>query len=288
MVAWGQIGNFGWREGISGAEAHVYFVEARKLAVTTGDMRANALIHAAYGRILANGGSADEYVERVKEAKAIADAGNDASVQVTLKAILCHAFRLSGRMIEALQMNTEATERASEIVKFDRQTLGFDIDIWLAAMRGQTLVMLGRGKEARPLLDQILQLDSGQVDAIHYVIPSLAYVDLAWAEGDAALAQQHADRAFSLAVKSGSPYLRVYAQACRGLSHTIAGRLDSAIEDLSDALDFARSRKAGLENEARILADLANAFRQHGDVAAAFSAVDQAGSVAAERHAPVP
>jgi len=288
MMACGQIVNFGWREGISAADAHVYFEEARKLAVTTGDMRANALIHAAYGRILANGGSADEYVERVKEAKAIADAGNDASVQVTLKAIHCHAFRLSGRMIEALQMNIEATERASEIVKFDRQTLGFDIDIWLTAMRGQTLVMLGRGKEARPLLDQILQLDSSQVDAIHYVIPSLAYVDLAWAEGDAALAQQHADRAFSLAVKSGSPYLRVYAQACRGLSHTIAGRLDSAIEDLSDALDFARSRKAGLENEARILADLANAYRQNGDVAAAFVAVDQAIVVATERHARVP
>jgi class 3 adenylate cyclase/tetratricopeptide (TPR) repeat protein len=288
MMACGQIVNFGWREGISSADAHVYFEEARQLAVSAGDMRANALIHAAYGRILANGGSADEYVERIQEAKAIADAGNDTSVQVTLKAILCHALRLSGRMSEALQLNIEATERASEIVKFDRQTLGFDVEVWLTAMRGQTLVMLGRGEEARPLLDQILRLDGGQVDAIHYVIPSLAYVDLAWAEGDAGLAQQHADRAFSLAMKSGSPYLRVYAQACRGLSHTIAGRLDSAIEDLTAALDFARSRKAGLENEPRILADLANAFRQNGDVAAAFSAVDQAIAVATERHARVP
>jgi hypothetical protein len=50
-------------------------------------MRANALIHAAYGRILANGGSADEYVEKIREAKAIADEGNDPSVQITLKAI---------------------------------------------------------------------------------------------------------------------------------------------------------------------------------------------------------
>jgi class 3 adenylate cyclase/tetratricopeptide (TPR) repeat protein len=288
MMACGQIVNFAWREGISAADAHVYFEEARQLALSAGDMRANALIHAAYGRILANGGSADEYVERVREAKAIADSGNDTSVQVTLKAILCHALRLSGRMSEALQMNIEATERASEIVKFDRQTLGFDIEVWLAAMRGQTLVMLGRGNEARPFLNHILQLESSQVDAIHYVIPSLAYVDLAWAEGDVGLAQEHADRAFSLAMKSGSPYLRVYAQACRGLSHTIAGRLNSAIEDLSAALDFARSRKAGLENEARILADLANAFRQNGDVAAAFSAVDQAVAVATERHARVP
>jgi len=288
MMACGQIVNFGWREGISAADAHVYFEEARQLALAASDMRANALIHAAYGRILANGGSADEYVERVQEAKAIADAGNDTSVQVTLKAVLCHALRLSGHMSEALQMNIEATERASEIVKFDRQTLGFDVEVWLTAMRGQTLVMLGRGREARPLLDHILQLDSSQVDAIHYVIPSLAYVDLAWAEGDAALAQQHADRAFSLAIKSGNPYLRVYAQACRGLSHMVAGRLSSAIEDLSAALDFARSRKAGLENEARILTDLANAFRQNGDFTAAFSAVDQAIAVATERHARVP
>ena len=64
---------------------------------------------------------------------------------------------------------------------------------------------------------------------------------------------------------SGNPYLRVYAQACRGLSHIVAGRLTSAIEDLSEALSFARSRKAGLENEPRILADLANAYRLNGD-----------------------
>ena len=151
----------------------VYFEEAKQLALALGDMRANALIHAAYGRMLANGGSADEYVEKIREAKAIADQGNDPSVQITLKAVLCHALRISGRMSEALQMNIEAMDRAHEIGKFDRQTLGFDIDIWLTVMRGQTLVMLGRGEEARPFLDRILQLESGQVDAIHYVIPSL-------------------------------------------------------------------------------------------------------------------
>lgn len=191
-------------------------------------------------------------------------------------------------MSEALQINIEATERAHEIVKFDRQTLGFDVEIWLTAMRGQTLVMLGRGEEARPFLDRILQLEDGHVDAIHYAIPSLAYVDLAWAEGNIGLAQEHADRAFSIALKSGSPYLRVYAQACRGLSHITAGRLTSAIEDLSDALSFARSRKAGLENEPRILADLANAYRLNGEVESAFSTVDQAMEVAIERHARVP
>ena len=181
----------------------------------------------------------------------------------------------------------DATERAHEIVKFDRQTLGFDIEIWLTAMRGQILVILGRGDEARPFLDRILALDGSQVDTIHYVIPSLAYVDLAWSRGDVRMAQEHSERAFALAMKSGNPYLRVYTQACRGLAHIIAGRLNSAIEDLSGALSFARSRKAGLENEARILADLANAHRLNGDAAAALATVNEAIEVAAARHARV-
>ena len=127
----------------------VYFDEAKQLALALGDIRANALIHAAYGRMLANGGSADEYVEKIREAKAIADQGNDPSVQITLKAVLCHALRLSGHLLEALQMNIEAMDRAHKIVKFDLQTLGFDIDIWLTVLRGHTLVMLGQGEEAR-------------------------------------------------------------------------------------------------------------------------------------------
>jgi class 3 adenylate cyclase/tetratricopeptide (TPR) repeat protein len=288
MMACGQIVNFGWREGISADDAKVFFEEASQLAVTLGDLRAHALIGAAYGRVLANGGSANEYVERIREAMTLAEGGTDASVQITLKAILCHALRTSGRMSEALQMNTEALDRAHEIVKFDRQTLGFDIEVWLMAMRGQTLAILGRYDEARAFLDRVLQLEEGHVDAIHHVLPSLAYVDIGWAEGDPVLAQTHAERAFLLAVKSGSPYLRVYAQACRGLAHTIAGQLGSAIEDLSSALRFARSRKAGLENEARILADLANAYRLNGDVVSALTTVDEAITVATARHARFP
>jgi class 3 adenylate cyclase/tetratricopeptide (TPR) repeat protein len=288
MMASGQIVNFAWREGIPAPDAQLYFEEAKQLALALGDVRANALIHAAYGRILANGGSADEYVEKIREAKAIADQHNDTSVQITLKAVLCHALWLSGRMREAFEMNVAATDRAHEIVQFDRQTLGFDIEVWLTVLRGRTLIMLDRKEEARPFLDRILQREGSQVDPIHHVMPSMAYVDLAWAEGNIALAQEHADRAFSIAMKAGNPYLRVYAQALRGLSHIVAGRLTSAIDDLSDALSFARSRKAGLENEPRILADLANAYRLNGDTAMALITVDEAIKVATGRHARIP
>jgi class 3 adenylate cyclase/tetratricopeptide (TPR) repeat protein len=288
MMASGQIVNFGWREGISADDARIYFEEAKQLAVALGDVRANALIHAAYGRILANGGSADEYVEKIREAKAIADSGNDTSVQITLKGVLCHALRMSGFMAEALQMIIEATEKADKIGKFDRQMLGFDVEIWLTVMRGQTLLMLGRKDEARPFLDRIIQLEDGQIDTLHHVIPSWAYVDLAWVEGNVGLAQEHAERAYHLAIKSGNPYMRVYGQACRGLSHVVARRLTSAIQDFSDALSFARSRKAGLEAEPRILADLANAYRLNGDDTTALATADEAIKVATERNARIP
>jgi adenylate cyclase len=111
---------------------------------------------------------------------------------------------------------------------------------------------------------------------------------MAWANRDPQIALEHAHRAFSLAAKSGNPYLRVYAQACRGLAHTIAGNLNAAIEDLTGALRFARSRKAGLENEARILADLSDAYRLNGDSVTALETVDEAIEVAIARHARAP
>jgi adenylate cyclase len=284
MLACGQIINYGWREGMSAEDAKIYFDQAKQLALAANDMRANALIHAGYGRILAAGGSADEYVDKILEAEALAGEAIDASLQVTLKAVLCHALRLSGRMIDALAINIEALDRAHEIGQFDRQMLGFDVEPWLLAMRGQTLVMLGRGDEARAYLDRVLEMDSARLDAISQVIPHLAYVDLAWINGDAQLAERHAELAFSMAMTKGSPYLRVYAQACRGLSYIVTGRYDEASKDFLDVLGFARRRKAGLENEPRILADLANVYHMKGEFASAMSTATEAIGVATARH----
>ena len=88
-------------------------------------------------------------------------------------------------------------------------------------------------------------------------------------------------------MKNGTPYLRVYAQACRGLSYIVAGEFDAAIKDLVDALGFARRQRAGLESEARILADLANAYRLNGEDSSAVSAATEAIEVATLRHARV-
>jgi tetratricopeptide (TPR) repeat protein len=287
MMACAQIVNFCWREGATAQEAKPYFDEASSMAQAAGDKWAYALILAGYGRLLAATGSADEYVAKLREAQALAGDSSDSGLRAILNAILCHALRLSGRMSDALPVNIEAMDHVGEISQFGRQMIGFDIEPWLIAMRGQTLVVLGRGEEAQSFLDRVIQMDHSKVDVTNYVIPSLAYVDLAWAWHDPQMAEHHAARAFSLAVKSGNPYLRVYAQAARGVSHAIARRYQAAVEDLTSALAIARQRKAGLENEARMLADLADAYRLNGEMDAALAISTEAINVAMARNARV-
>ena len=287
MQACLQIMTFGWREGMSAEEARRWFEEAKQLALGAGNMRANAWIHAAFGRNLAVTGSADDYVSRVREAAALAVDAKDASLEVMLKAVLSHALRLAGYLREALKANTEAISRIHEVSDFDRQLFGFGVERWLTAMRGQILVLLGRFDEARPHLDKMLQTNAEPHD-ITLHLASVAYVDLAWGEKDRALAEHHAERLLSMAADTASPYVWVHAHACSGLSNMVAERFGASVDDLAKALSFARQRSAGLEMEARILADLAHAHLRKGDLEAARRTAVEAIGVAIARASRIP
>jgi adenylate cyclase len=117
---------------------------------------------------------------------------------------------------------------------------------------------------------------------------SVAYVDLAWGEDNPALAEFHAERAMEMAAEGASPYVRVNALICRGVAHIISGRFAVAADELEKALAFARFRKAGLESEARILADLANAYRLKGDLHHASRVAAEAIEVATARANRIP
>ena len=285
MQACLQIMGFGWREGMPTEEAQRWFEEARQLALAAGNMRANAWAHAVFGRILAVNGSADDYVLRMREALAI-DV-KDGSVEPMLMASLSQALRLAGHLDEALKVSIEAASRAHEISEWDRQLMGFDVERWLTVMQGQILVLLGRFDEARPYLDRMLQADVGPNDVTLH-LANVAYVDLARGKNDKGLAEHHAERAMRMAVESDSPYERVSALACRGISHMTSGRFEAAADQLEKALSFARMKRAGLEGEARILADLADAYRLKGDFDSAGRTAAEAIAVASARAARIP
>jgi len=282
-----QILRFGWREGLGAEEVQQRFEEARKVAIATGNQRVNAWIHAAYGRNLAVSGSADNYVTRVREALALAAEAKDRSSAALLTAVLSQALRLSGDVREALKANIEASERAGDISEFDRQFFGFDVDRWLTAMRGQLLVLLAKFDEARACLSRMLQTPSDPND-ITLHLANAAHVDMAWSEGNRTLAEHYAEQVRLQAEQSGSPYIRVSARSCKAITEMVSGQFAEAADEFSRTLDYARRRRAGLESEARLLADLANARRLSGDFDEARRRAIEAIDVARRRAARIP
>jgi adenylate cyclase len=287
LLASGQIINLAWREGLTAADIESVYHEALDIAFSLGDMRAVTLLTAAYGRALASSGSATDYVAAVTSALQSLDSPKHAGLRVLLTAIRCHALWLAGDLRSALNDNDYALEGADKVEAQDEQTLGFRVPVWIKGMRSKVLAMSGRFEEAETLAAELLAGDDATVDAMHRVLAHGTLVDIAWGRGDRQLATEHSAEAHRLAEKSGNPYLVVYGRAFRGLGQAVGGDLSGATTTLSDALRLARQRHAGLENEARMLCDLAWVQQRAGLVDRARATAEEAAAVARRRGAKV-
>lgn len=257
LMASGQIVNFSWRVGLTADEAQPFYVEALGIATALGDMRGVTLVTAAYGRALAGTGSAVAYVATVSDAMRRLDPQKHLGLLAVLSAIRCHAHWLAGDLPAALADNDFALANADKVEENDQQTLGFRVEIWIKGMRSKVLAMMGHFDEARALAEELIAGDDAVVDTLHRVLGHGTMVDIAWGRGDAALAAHHGAAAQSIADRSGNPYLVVYGRAFNALAMAMNGHYSQATTLLSETLRFARQRNAGLENEARMLADLA-------------------------------
>jgi adenylate cyclase len=278
----GQIMNFGWREGMTPDEARPYAEEARRLVRDGGDTNLLTHILAAFGRICGATGSADEYVSSISEGLSLVSPRTQPGRYATLNAKLSQAYTFAGLLNEALAANTIALEGSPHIEPADYQILGFNLDHWIKCLR--TVYLFSRVL-AEPRLQKTLEMEPGKIDPVVHYIPHAAYVDLAWSRRDASLAWKHATHVSEIAELSAIPYLRVYALACTGLAKSIAGEYENAARDLSEALDFARRSKVGLEYEARMLADLAECHWCRGDLAQALATAREAIDIARWRAA---
>lgn len=288
LMASGQIVNLAWREGLTAADVEPYYVEALAIARELGDMRAVTLVTAAYGRALAASGSAEDYVTTVAGVLAMVDdSPRHASLKAVLTAILCHALRLAGDLPRALDANDRALARVTDVDEIDQQTLGFSIAVWVRGMRAQILAMMGRFDEAQPLVDALIAADEATVDVLHRLQAHAVQCDIAWATGDVERLQAHSDQALQLAERSGNPYLLVYGKGYAGLAQAMRGAHSDATTTLSEALAYARRRNAGLENEARLLADLAHVQLRAGLTDRARGTAEEAAAVARRRGAKV-
>ena len=287
LMASGQIVNFAWREGLTAADVEPYYEEALGIASSFGDMRAITLVTAAYARSLASSGSATGYLEKVNEALAMLDPQKHAGLSIVLTTIRCHAHWLAGDLRNALADNDTALAGADKVEEQDQQTLGFRVPTWIKGMRSKVLAMTGRFDEAQALAQELIAGDEATVDVLHRVLAHGTMTDIGWGRLDAAVAAEHATAAHRLAEKSGNPYLMVYGRAFLGLGQAVCGELSEATTTIGSALRFAREHNAGMENEARMLGDLAWVQLRAGLADRARATAEEAAAVARQRGAKI-
>ena len=243
IMAGGQIVAFGWREGMGADEARPFAEEALQLARENGNLVAEILLIAGYGRIIAATGSADDYVEHAERALSMA-AGNS-SQRTLLQAILCQAYGSAGRLREALAAADDALRNIDSLSKFHRQMLGFNASRWVESMRARILVRMGDFGTARQALAALVANEADHADPAVLFIPHLASVELAWLTGDAAAAANHAEQMAEIAARTENIYVEVYARAGKALAASLAGHHAEAARQLEDTLLFARQRGSG-------------------------------------------
>ncbi|WP_076865846.1 adenylate/guanylate cyclase domain-containing protein [Bradyrhizobium mercantei] len=287
----GQILNFGWREGMSAEEVKPYAEEAIKYARAADPMHEPILL-GAYGRILAATAAADDYVNLVQDALKLTSGTGDVGRFATVNAMLSQAFLLSGRLGEAFDAGQVALAAIAEQGGFHNnvtlglnpnQILGFDVEHWIRCVSARILVRLGRFAEAEQQIAELLRAGPEGFAPVVQFIPHLAMVEMAWRRGRPNLAKPHAAKVAELAERSGMPYLRVAALSSAGLASGAAGDFKVGAVQLREALDLARSARAGLEFEATMLADLAETLYRAADHHAALQTADEALMVARRR-----
>jgi adenylate cyclase len=281
IMASGQISWLGWREGLTAEEAKPFIEEALGWAREIDDTMVPLLL-VVDGRItVASGGSADVYAERVKEALSLVAAGSGRGRYATLQASLSHALGWAGLLLEALEANDAALEDVPGIDKFDDQFLGYSVEHWAVALRGRILARLGRYTEAQACFDQMIEQAS--VDPTVRIISHFGYVDIAWCLDDASLAERHLAPVIEISGRHASPYLRVFALACSGTTRAIARDYPAAIGDFTESLECLRKTRAAMENEAEILASLADCQHRAGNLPMALRCAREAIAIARER-----
>jgi len=291
-LAGGQVLSFGWREGMTAEEAKLYAEEALGFAREVGDRQHELSLLGSYGRIMAAAGKADDYVRLVREALALTEPGANPEIDLLLNGLLCQAYSRAGLLREALEANDAALAvieapgdpNAGAVLGHSvEHRVGFNVAHWVSCLRPGLLIGLGRWDEADLWLARLMQIEDDRIEPIIQYIPHLAAVELAWHRGNTASAKWHAAEVVRYAEQSAIPFVLVSALHCQGLSMAAEGDLGTTEQHFLVALEMARQRGAGLDKEARLLAQLAETHLRAGEAVRAGNTAADAIVIARRR-----
>ena len=283
LMARHQILKFGWRLGISKAEAARVFTEGKALAERSGNVPMLTFITVNYGGVKNVAGEVEEGISLATEALRLAEQTGDVLLVLGTEYGLAIAFMMSGRLRESLALSDTVIARAS-----DDPTLGLEIFGLCPALSASYVRVLiqgyqGRPKEALRDLDRTVQLAQEHGDTEVLAWAHGYYSMIARMTGDHRGALAHGRKAFEIAEKTGSQFNRVAARRDLGLAQVLNEEWPEARETLEAALAIAREERAGLFLEAQILAFLAETYLALGEEDRAREAASESVTVTRRR-----
>ena len=283
VTAAGKIALLGWREGLSLAEVKPMIEEALTLASEVDDRLVPWLFTIEGRMLVASGGSADGYVDRVRKALLYIDLDREPGRVALVHAFLSQACSWAGLLEDALAANDLALANVAHVDAFDREFIGFSIEQWLLSVRSRLLARLARHAEARECLERIRELEANPKDAPLPGMSAVGFVELAAATSDAQLALLHADELERVAARTPAPYVIAFMQGYRGVVSALAGDHRDALERYGTALALVRKSGAAREYETELLACIADSRLRLGEARDAHAAASEAIELSRQR-----
>ena len=268
--------NFGWRSGMSPAEAATLFTEGRALAERLGKLGATAAFLNTYGIVVGMSGDVDGGLALVSEGAQLARRTRDVGLKLATTVALVQAQAMAGALHAAEQTLDESLATQPDDVELGAENTGFSPFLYLLMMRGHVRTEMGRLREAEPDLVRVLALarERGEVELLGWGHEFAAYLRLILGSVEEAI--DHARQALDSAEKIGSPLSRSSAYYTMGAAWLACGDWREAVSATERGLAIIRERGTGRHWESRGLALLAEALAGAGQLTRARATADEA------------
>lgn len=267
------------RVGIDRTGAERLYTEAHDLAQRLGDLGLQGLLDLVAGSVSIYAGDVVEGLRHYAEAARLAEATDDPEFRAALVSGVPFALSYLGPLGDALDASDRLQGACEDQVERGASVLGYSVLGRALRVRAMILSRDGRLDEARQAVDRATAIarERGDIDTLCWSLP--IYSHLAWLTGERQDTSASANESVRLAEETGNVLGLVFGLEGLALTYLALGEPATAIEACERALDEAR-RRSGLNEEAGVLAVLAEARLAVGDSPGAAAAAEEAVSVA--------
>ncbi len=245
--AYGELMRLGFRATMTEELARDVFARGHAFYETRADARSLAGLVTAYGALAQTRGRLREYLERVREAAAIAQRANDAVARAGVGLDLHWACTLAGRLTEALAAADEVIALAGDDVEFGADVAGYSPLLAAIGLSSHALFFMGRLSDASDRVERALALTNARTP--HETLAWILYCrpEIEIARGDFEGAARTARRLLELAQRSGSQFDAVANPLYASLAELGRERWQEAWDLIKPALALAQTKQIGLD-----------------------------------------